>query len=111
MKNKATSVGDITPGIPKYPFYLLLVYIIYQVMCCRNIKKQISSSLGRINQAQAGITFTRPDYSFLGLEYRSWAGIKASRPAYGRMGRRSTAATPAGPGSLLLPQRAGVFPG
>jgi hypothetical protein len=59
-------VGDITPGIPKYPFIMTNIFIIYQVMCCRNIEKQINSNLGQINQSQAGINFARPDYTCYG---------------------------------------------
>jgi hypothetical protein len=63
------------PGYTKVPLYLLLIYITYQVMCCRNIEKQINSSLGRINQAQAGINSARPDYGLLGRYIGGQAGI------------------------------------
>jgi hypothetical protein len=33
-------VGDITPGIPKYPFVMTNMYIIYQVICAGILKSK-----------------------------------------------------------------------
>jgi hypothetical protein len=43
---KADHVGDITPGIPKYPFSMTNICCMTSFMC-RDIQKQIKSRLGR----------------------------------------------------------------
>jgi hypothetical protein len=43
-----------------------------------------------------------PDYNSIWPEYRSWAGVKRSRPAYGHLGQRSTAVPRLGRVILLL---------
>jgi hypothetical protein len=36
----AHNVGDITPGIPKYPFIMTNIYIIYQVIYAEILKSK-----------------------------------------------------------------------
>jgi hypothetical protein len=55
------AVGDITPGIPKYPFVMTNIYIIYQVIYA-DIKKHLNSKVG-------------PNYSFSGRHIEDLAGL------------------------------------
>jgi hypothetical protein len=41
-------VGDITLGIPKYPFIMTNIYIIYQVICAGILKSKFAARLGQI---------------------------------------------------------------
>jgi hypothetical protein len=55
-------VGDITPGIPKYPFIMTNIYCMTSFMC-RDIKKaSYTTRLGRIKGAQADISGFGPVY-------------------------------------------------
>jgi hypothetical protein len=55
-------VGDITPGIPKYPFIMTNIYIIYQFIYAGILKSNLTASLGRNIHSRAEIQLPRPAY-------------------------------------------------
>jgi hypothetical protein len=54
------------PRYTKVPLCYTNIYIIYQVICARILKKQVSSSLGQNRPSQARLTKPRPTYSEAG---------------------------------------------
>jgi hypothetical protein len=49
------NVGDITPGIPKYPYIMTNIYIIYQFIYAGILKSNLTASLGWNISSRAGI--------------------------------------------------------
>jgi hypothetical protein len=69
----APDVGDITPGIPKCPFIMTNIYIIYHIIYAGILEKQLNSKLGRHIAMPAGLSFPR-------------AGLTKPRPEYSQTG-------------------------
>jgi hypothetical protein len=85
-------VRDITSGIPKYPFILTNIYIIYQVICVGILKSKFAARLGWIIASQAGLTRPRPAYRAAGPTQHIPTRLAGSLT---RLGRFSL--SPAGP--------------
>jgi hypothetical protein len=60
------SVGDITPGIPKYHFIMTNIYSIYQVVYARILKSSYIARSGRIISSRAIIKKLKPEYKLIG---------------------------------------------
>jgi hypothetical protein len=63
----APLVGDITPDIPKYPFTIANIFIIYRVVYAGMLK-----TLNQ--QGWAGLTLSGPELSSSSRLIRCWAG-------------------------------------
>jgi hypothetical protein len=66
------SVGDITPGIPKYPFIMTNIFIIHQVIYAEILKSKQAA-------VWAGLTKPGRIIASLGRHIKAWAGLSLGR--------------------------------